>query len=120
MAVKSDLTWQELQAELTALGYTNAIAVSGGKVVIDVGVITGETVDGMTDSGVVEFLYKIRQAAGNAQETVNEAITNTAEQLTSFPAFSYGAPTADGFVSVTQVSSFLIPLNTSSILGTND
>lgn len=118
MAARTDLTWQELQTELTALGYADVVTISGGKVVLDVSVVVGETVDGLSDMGVVEFLYKIRQAAGNAQATVNEDLAAD-EQLTSFPAFSYSAPTTDGFVGVTHVSSYLIPLNLNNIFGTN-
>jgi hypothetical protein len=119
MTARKDLTWTELQTELTALGYNNAITLSSGKVVIDVGTITGETVDSLTDMGVVEFLYKVRQAAGNAQSTVNATISSASEQLSSFPGFSYSSPTSDGYVGVTQVTTVLIPLNTNNIFGTN-
>lgn len=117
MAVKTDLTWQELQTELTAMGYANAVSVSGGKVMIDPGVINGEAIDSMTDTGVCETLYKLRQAAGNAQTTVNTPLP-AEEQLTSFPPFSYSPPINDA-VQVTQVSSYQIPLATSTVLGTN-
>lgn len=118
MAAKTDLTWQELQTALTELGYGNAIAVVEGKVMIDVGALSGDVVDGMADTGVSEFLYKFRQGAGTAQENVNEGL-ETADQLTSFPPFSYGNPTTDGFIPVTQVSSFRIPLNLNNVFGTN-
>jgi hypothetical protein len=118
MAVISDLTWQQLNTELVALGYNNAVAVSGGKVMVDVGVIVGESVDALTDSGVTEFIFKVRQAAGKAQATVNATVEDD-EQLQAFPAFSYAQPDENGLVGVVQTSSFVIPLNTSSILGAN-
>ncbi|AFZ57653.1 hypothetical protein H6G54_26785 [Anabaena cylindrica FACHB-243] len=120
MTAKTDLTWQEIQTELTAMNanYAGAISVVGGQVVIDVETITGETSTAMTAEGVVEFIYKLRDAAGRAQLTVNENQA-VGEQLDSFPAFSYSAPTADGFVNVTQVSAFTIPLNTDIIKGPN-
>ncbi|WP_414527858.1 hypothetical protein [Nodularia chucula] len=120
MAAVQDLTWQQVQTELTAMGYADAIVVTGGKVMIDVGIITGEDADALTDSGVTEFIYKFRQGAGRAQITVNEPIVDPAEQLSSFPPFSYSAPTEEGFVGVTQVSSFIIPLDLNTILGTNN
>lgn len=119
MAAKTDLTWQELDNALTAQGYADAVVVSGGKVMLDVGVLTGVSTTALTQEGVCEFLYKLRFGAGNAQETANATITLPEEQLTSFPPFSYGNPTVDGLIGVTQVSSFLIPLNLNSIFGTN-
>lgn len=119
MAAKTDLTWQELNNALVAMGYTNAVVVSGGKVMVDVGIITGVATTALTQGGVCEFMYKMRQGAGNAQETVNATIVNTAEQLTSFPPFSYSNPTVDGLVGVTQISAYLIPLNLDSVFGTN-
>jgi len=120
MAAITDLTWQQIQTALTAMNvnYAGAISVVGGKVVIDVETITGEPSSAMTAEGVVEFIYKFRDAAGQAQLTVN---TNQAagEQLNAFPAFSYSAPTAEGLVNVTQVSAFTIPLNTDVIKGPN-
>ncbi|OLP18083.1 hypothetical protein BST81_13745 [Leptolyngbya sp. 'hensonii'] len=113
MAAKTDLTWQELQDELPA----NSITVSGGKVVIDVGVLTGDTVDALTDTGVLEFLYKIREAAGLAQETVNETQVD-GEKLDSFPGFTF-SPVIDGYVEVSQTSSFKLPVNTAVIVGPN-
>lgn len=118
MAAKTDLSWQEVQDELTAMGYTDAVAVVGGKIMIDVGVITGESVTAMTQEGVVEFLYKFRQGAGLAQTTANESQIE-GEQLASFPPFSYGAPSEEGLIEVTQVSAFVIPLDTTSITGPN-
>lgn len=115
---RTDLTWQEVQAELTLMGLPDAIIISGGKVMIDVGVITGESITALSQSTFVEFLYKIREAAGKAQISVNNSLP-VEEQLQAFPLFSYGPPSEEGFVGVTQVSSFLIPLNTDTILGPN-
>ncbi|WP_414550503.1 hypothetical protein [Anabaena sp. CCY 0017] len=108
----------QLQTALTAMGLEDAIIVSGGKVMIDAGVITGESLTALTQETVVEFLYKIRDAAGRAQVAVNEGQI-AGEQLDSFPAFSYSAPTEEGVVGVTQVSSFNIPLNLDTITGPN-
>ncbi|GAX37888.1 hypothetical protein [Nodularia sp. NIES-3585] len=118
MAAKKDLTWQEVQAQLTLMGSPNAIVVSGGKVMIDAGIVTGEDLTALTDETVVEFLYKIREAAGKAQGVANEALP-VEDQLQAFPLFSYSAPTEEGFVGVTQVSSFLVPLNLDNIFGPN-
>ncbi|MBD2571348.1 hypothetical protein [Anabaena lutea] len=118
MAVKTDLTWTELQAALTAKGLPNAVVVSGGKVMIDVGVIVGEATEQLTDEGVCETLFKLRDAAGAAQETVNETLLEE-ERLTSFPGFSFGSPDAEGLVGVTQTSTYTVPLNLNQIFGTN-
>ncbi len=119
MAAKTDLTFSEIQTELDAQGLTNAIFVDGtaNKVFIDVGVLTGGNVTALTQEGVAEVLYKLRKAAGTAQETVNEAQA-AGDQLAAFPPFSYGPP-VDGNVSVTMVSTYLIPLNENTVSGPN-
>ena len=120
MAAITDLTWQELADEAP----TGAIIVSGGKVMIDVGALTGDTLTALSDSGVVEALFKIRDAAGKAQVTVNAAANSGAgpaagEALAAFPRYVYSTVGPTGNVSVTQSSSFVIPLTTSTVYGSN-
>jgi len=117
MTARIDLTFQELETELAAKGLTDAIKVIGGKVYIDVSVINGSAVTDLSSEGVAETLYKLRIAAGNAQTTVNADLA-TGDKLSSYPPFSYGPP-INGKVSVTHVSTFLIPLNENSILSPN-
>ncbi len=113
MAVKTDLTFDELN---TALG-GSAISLSGSDVVISVSAITGDTYTALTDEGVIEFLYKIRSACTDAQDTANATLAD-GEKLDSFPGFSFSPPT-DNQVEVTQSQTFRIPLNTSTVVGTN-
>ena len=118
MAIKTDLTWAELNTALIANGYSNAVVVSNGKVIIDIGVLVGESIDALTDGGVCETLYKLRDAAGVAHTTANTSLP-TGEKLLSFPGYSYSSPDAAGEEGVTQVSNFTIPLNFNQILGSN-
>lgn len=118
MAAKKDLSWDELNNALTANGITNAVSVVDGKVMIDVGAVTGDSTPALTNEGVVEFLYKVRESAGVAARLANETL-DAGDQLNSFPAFSYGAPSEDGQIEVVQISTFNIPLNLNSIKGVN-
>ncbi|ACC80345.1 hypothetical protein [Nostoc punctiforme] len=117
MTARTDLTFQELETALAANGLTNALTVISGKLYVDISVVNGVTVADLTVEGVAELLYKLRIAAGNAQSTVNAALS-TGEQLASYPPFSYGPPIS-GKVSVTHVSTFLIPLNENTITSPN-
>ncbi|WP_036488030.1 hypothetical protein [Myxosarcina sp. GI1] len=113
MAVKEDLTFEELN---TALG-VDAFSLSGSDIVVSVSAITGDTYTALTDEGTIEFLYKLRSACTTAQDTANEGLT-AGEQLDSFPGFSYSPP-ADGYVTVTQSHTVQIPLDTATVKGTN-
>ncbi|MEH1795874.1 MULTISPECIES: hypothetical protein [unclassified Nostoc] len=117
MTARTDLTFQELETALAANGLTNALTVISGKLYVDISVVNGVTVADLTVEGVAELLYKLRIAAGKAQTTVNTPLA-TGEQLASYPPFSYGPP-INGQVSVTHVSTFLIPLNENLILSPN-
>jgi hypothetical protein len=115
MAIINDLTFAQLN---TALGGSGKIAVSSGKVVIDVGGVTGDTIDDLADQGVVELLSKLLEAASRAQTTVNENQA-VGERLNAFPAPTFGG-TQNGTVSVTQTMTARIavsPATQSSITG---
>ncbi len=113
MAVKTDLTFEELNA---ALG-VDAFSLSGNDIVVSVSAITGDNYAAISDEGTIEFLYKLRSACTTAQETANEALA-AGEQLDSFPGFSYSPP-AEGYVTVTQSHTVQIPLDTATVKGTN-
>lgn len=113
MAVKTDLTFDELN---TALG-GSAITFAGNDVTISVSAITGDTYTALTDNGVIEFLYKFRTACGNAQEVANATLL-PGELLDSFPGFSFSPPN-NNEVQVTQSHTIKIPLDTSTVVGVN-
>ncbi|HEY9804804.1 MAG TPA: hypothetical protein V6D25_31010 [Leptolyngbyaceae cyanobacterium] len=121
MAKIRDLTFTQLQTALTGMGLTNAFVVQGGKVMLDVSALVGETVDSLDDSNVLEVMYLLRKAGGIAQITVNEG-TAIADQMTAFPAFSYGAiEVVDGqpFIPVITTSEFQIRVDESKVFGSN-
>jgi hypothetical protein len=113
MPAKTDLSFAELAAELPAGAVTYAAGTSD--ILISVKAVTGDTYAALTDEGVAEALFKIRAAATDAQETVNAAQAD-GEKLAAFPDFSYGTP-VDGKITVSQVSTFVLPLATSTIKG---
>lgn len=113
MAIKTDLTFDELN---TALG-GSAISFAGSDITISVSAITSDSYSALTDEGVIEFLYKFRKACSEAQEVAN-ATLSPGEKLDSFPGFSFSPPN-NNEVQVTQSHTFKIPLDTSTVVGTN-
>lgn len=122
MAIVKDLTFEQLNdAAIADSNIGEAIfAYAGGILSLDIGKLTGDTFTGLTDEGFMEFMYKIRKLAGEAQIVVNTAIATTPdEELTSFPSFSFGFPSEEGLVDVTQTTTYQIPLGINTIVGTN-
>lgn len=122
MAKVSDLTFEQLNdAAIADENIGEAIfAYAGGVLSLNIGKLTGDTFAGLTDAGFIEALFKLRKLAGEAQVAVNDAIATTAsEELTSFPPFTYGIPSATGLVAVTQIQTVQLPLMANTIVGTN-
>ena len=122
MAIISDLTFEQVnEAAIADANIGEAIfSYAGGILSLDIGKLTGDTFAGLTDAGFVEAIFKLRKLAGEAQVAVNEDIATTpAEQLTSFPPFTYGIPSATGLVSVTQIQTVQLPLMANTVVGTN-
>lgn len=96
MAVITDLTVQQLQDQLP----TGSFTVTGGNVVLNVGVATGSTVDALTDKDVVKLINILLDAGYKAQVAAN---TNqvAGERLAAFGAPTYGA-NANGYAPVTR------------------
>lgn len=115
MAIKDDLTWAELQAELPA----GSITLVGNDIQISVSALSGgDTFAALTDSGVVELLYKLRLAAGRAQVTVNAALDPAVDTpLAAFPTFSFGIPSDDGGVTVSQTTNAVLQLDAATVKG---
>ena len=110
---KIDLEFQELSDALPA----GSLIEEADDIKISVKSVTGDSYSGLSSLGVIEFLYKIRTACGVAQETANATLPD-GEKLDSFPPFSFSPP-ANGFSQVTQTQTVLIPLDPSTIQGTN-
>ena len=122
MAIVKNLTYEQLNdAAIADLSIGQAIfSLSGDTIMLDVKKLTGDINTAIDNSGVVEFMFKLRKLAGEAQTAVNAAVATTPqEQLSSFPPFTYGIPSASGFVPITQIQSIQIPLNANTALGTN-
>ena len=126
MAAITDLTFTQLAAASPA----NSIVLSDGTTPLAAGVylnasnITGDTIDALTDTGVLELMFKIRQYAGTAQTTVNAAANggdgpDPGEALAAFPPYTYSNISADGEVTVSQTSVFTLPVNFNTVLGQN-
>lgn len=111
----NDLTFQQLANAAPA----GAISLSGDDVVISASLLTGDTIDALSASGVVEFCIKLLGAAEAAQTTANTGVA-TGSRLNSFfstfssVSLSNSGPTAQSTRSVTGV----VPLNVNEITGT--
>lgn len=86
-----DLTWQQLE---TASNLANLFTVVNGKLMIDVSVLLGSDISQKSQTGVVEALFKLREVAAKAQETVNvgQLVGN---RLQAFPPSTSGTAVND-------------------------
>lgn len=94
MAATTDLTWQQLQAQLPA----GSLAVVSGKVMMDVGLVSGQVIDALTDTGVVKTFNTLLNSGLAAQSTVNTGQV-AGEKLAAFATPTSGS-VANGFVIV--------------------
>lgn len=120
MAIISDLTFEQINdAAIADANIGQAIfSYAGGILSLDMNKLTGDTFTGLDDDGVCEAMFKLRKLAGDAQTEVNSAVL-PAEQLTSFPPFTYGLPSASGLVRVNQIQTVQLPLLANTVVGTN-
>lgn len=122
MAIISDLTFEQVnEAAIADSTIGQAIfSLSGDAIMLDVKKLCGDAYTALSNEGVLELAYKLRRILGIAQTAVNEDLaTSPDEELTSFPAFSFGFPSEEGLVPVTQTTTFNIPLGINTIKGTN-
>lgn len=96
MAVITDLTFQQLLDQLPA----NSFTVAAGKVTLDLSVLTGNTIDGLTDKGVIKALNLLLDAAQKAQAAVNVGQA-VGERLAAFPVPNFGN-VANGYATTTR------------------
>lgn len=114
MAIRTDLSWQEVLVKLPA----NSITIVNGKVYIDVSILTGDTRTSLSDFGVIEFLHKFITASKSAQDSNNNAYA-IGERLASFPAISTSPP-ANGYTQVTLVVITKVPFDPDEAIGVNN
>ena len=92
----NDLTFAELLAALAP----NAVFVDGSRgVCINVSLVSGETpaLTALTALGVIEFAYKLLDAANRAQTTKNSSLP-AGSKLNAFGNPSWSTPTSAGQV----------------------
>lgn len=120
MSAIKDLTFEQLNdAAIADSQIGEAIfSFSGGILSLDLNKLTGDNFTGLANEGVCESLFKLRKLAGDAQVEVNTGVA-PAEQLTSFPPFTFGLPSAAGLVRVSQIQVVQLPLLANTIVGTN-
>lgn len=92
----NDLTWAELLAALPP----NTIFVDSARgICINVSLVSGESpvLNLLTQNGVIEFAYKLLDAANRAQKTKNNALP-AGSKLNSFSDPIWSTPNAVGNV----------------------
>lgn len=105
MAAITDLTCQQWQAQLPA----GSLTVVSGKVMMDLGVVSGLTIDALTDPGVIKVLTVLLNAGLAAQTSVNTGQV-AGERLAAFGVPTSGsivngyAPTTRPFTSRSEVA----------------
>lgn len=122
MAIVSDLTFQSINEAAIAdpnIGVA-VLSITGDVISLNVKALTGDAYTALTDIGVLEMMFKLRKLCTDAQVATNEAIATTpAEELNSFPPFSYGIPSASGLVDVSQTQTMRIPIVSNTVVGVN-
>lgn len=122
MAIVSDLSFDSINdAAIADSSIGQAIfSISADAILLDLKKLTGDSFTALTDEGFCEVMFKLRKLAGDAQTAVNAAVATTpSEELTSFPPFTYGIPSDQGLVAVTQVQTVQLPLLANTVVGTN-
>lgn len=121
MAAITDLTFEQLNnAAIADENMGEAIfSISGDTITLDIKKLTGDSFTAITDEGICEVMFKLRKLCSDAQEVVNTTVTNPDEELTSFPPFTYGLPSAQGLVTVNQIQTVQLPLLANTVKGTN-
>ena len=115
--MSNDLTWQQLSNKCPA----NAIVVANGTVKIDVSLLTGDPIESLSDSGVVEAISKLLAFAEKAQSTINTGLV-TPNRLNSFSS-TFGNIDDSGDATTITITRFCIskaPIDSNSIIGTNN
>lgn len=116
MAALTDLTWQQLAAQLPA----GAISLTEepAKVIIDVGLINSMSADALSDVGVVKFFSVLFTAANKAQTAANEGQAD-GEKLAAFSPATIGTA-VNGYITLTRPFVCRSELATATnIIGTN-
>jgi hypothetical protein len=92
----NDLTWAELLAALPP----NTIFIDSTRgICVNVSSVSGETtaLNALTQNGVIEFAYKLLDAANRAQKTKNTSLP-AGSKLNSFGDPTWSTPNAAGMV----------------------
>lgn len=95
-----DLTWAELLAALPP----NSIFVDGTRgICVNVSLVSGEptNLNALTQLGVIEFAYKLLEAANRAQLAKNASLP-TGSKLNAFAPSTWSTPTSAGMVTAKQ------------------
>ena len=119
----NDLTFQQLADNAPA----DAVQVSDGTTALSSGVyinvsnLTGDSIQALSDAGVVETMIKAVRAAQAAQTSVN-ANVSPGQQLNAFPPSSFGTPTQDAntgqfFAQITAAVTGRAPLSVDDTVG---
>lgn len=108
----NDLTWAEL---LAALAPNSVFLDSGKGVCINVSLVSGENpnISTLTSTGVIEFAYKLLEAASKAQTAKNNNLP-TGSKLNAFGDPVWSTPTTSGTVTARQSVTALFNVNTAT------
>ncbi len=114
MTAVTDLTWQQLE---TASGLS-LISSDASGLVIKISALTGSDTTNKETSGVIEALFKLRNFAAQAQESINDGQA-IGERLASFPPSTSGTA-VDGYVLQSGQIVVKTPLSTTGLGGVNN
>jgi hypothetical protein len=107
-----DLTWAELVAAMAP----NSVFVDASRgVCINVSLVSGETtnISTLTATGVIEFAYKLLDAANRAQVAKNNSLP-AGSKLNSFGDAVWSTPTTNGTVTARHSVSAVFTVSTAT------
>lgn len=113
----ADLTFSQLAS---ALPSGSVLEDQNYGVVLIPSAISGDTIDELSDSGVVETLFKLIRAAGSAQTAANQNAP-AGQRLNAFPPLVPSTPTiaADGQIRTRMTASIVaeMPVDPNAAVG---
>lgn len=92
MSALRDLSFLQLSQRLPSNALVLGAAGSlDGKLCIDIAALTGDAIDELSDTGVVEFVAKLLDAAERAQTAANVNLP-VGDRLNAFPTSNFSTP----------------------------
>lgn len=120
MAVLTDLSFEQLQAEFDSDGdvfFVGEDTLGNLGVMISLTVLSGGPIEDLTSTGVVKAVSRLLDLCRKAQTTANQSL-QSGERLNAFPTPVSNGTLADGYIEVTEaLKSRIVVASATEIIG---